>query len=124
MKLFTIDDANALIPRVERDLQLIKDLYAGVDSSRDSSRAASAASHFGGGMSGGTAYVNTLYAIGKMTSELQELGVELKDPSRGLVDFPSLRGERIVHLCWELGEGGGIRYWHETDSGYAGRQEI
>ncbi|MEJ7623234.1 MAG: DUF2203 domain-containing protein [Pyrinomonadaceae bacterium] len=124
MRLFTLEDANALIPRVGRDLRLIKTLYAKVDAGRDASRAAAAASHFGGGMAGGTAYVTALYEIGKMTSELQELGIDVKDPSRGLIDFPSMRGDRIVFLCWELGDGDEIRYWHETADGFAGRREL
>jgi hypothetical protein len=35
-------------------------------------------------MAGGTTYVKTLYEIGKLTTELHELGVQLKDYSRGL----------------------------------------
>lgn len=124
MKLFTIDEANALLPKIEADLELIKILYSQVNGLRDSSRAAAAASHFGGGMPGGTAYVNALYTIGRMTSDLQEMGIELKDPSRGLIDFPSMRAGRVVYLCWALVDGVEIRYWHETDGGYAGRQEL
>jgi len=59
-----------------------------------------------------------------MTSELQELGVELKDPSRGLIDFPSLRAERVVYLCWQIGDGDEVGWWHEVDAGYAGRQML
>jgi hypothetical protein len=75
-------------------------------------------------MPSGTAYVNTLYNIGRLTSEITALGVEIKDYARGLIDFPSLRGGRIVYLCWELADGGPIAWWHETDAGYAGREPL
>lgn len=56
-------------------------------------------------------------------AELDELGVELKDPSVGLIDFPSLRDGRIVYLCWKLGEPR-VEYWHELDAGFRGRQRV
>ena len=55
--------------------------------------------------------------------EIHELGVEVKDLSMGLIDFPSLRDGRTVSLCWKLGENG-IGYWHDLDAGYAGRQPL
>ena len=91
---------------------------------RDEARAAAGASDFGGGMTGGTAYVNTLYKIGKLTTDLHELGIELKDYTRGLIDFPSLRSDRVVYLCWQIGDGDEIGWWHETDAGFAGRQPL
>ena len=53
--------------------------------------------------------------------ELMALGVELKDGVSGLLDFPSLREGRIVYLCWRLGESH-VEYWHELETGFAGRQ--
>ena len=50
-------------------------------------------------------------------------GIEIKDLNQGLIDFPSLRGDRIVYLCWRLGEDR-IGYWHELDAGFAGRTPI
>jgi hypothetical protein len=50
-------------------------------------------------------------------------GIELKDIDRGLIDFPSPREGRVVYLCWRLGERR-IRYWHEVDAGFAGRQPL
>jgi hypothetical protein len=55
--------------------------------------------------------------------KVQELGVELKDPALGLIDFPSVRDDKIVYLCWRLGELN-IAYWHDTDTGFAGRQPL
>ena len=55
--------------------------------------------------------------------ELEDLGIQLKDPRLGLVDFPSEMAGRTVLLCWRLGEPE-VQYWHELDSGYAGRQPL
>ncbi len=55
--------------------------------------------------------------------ELQQLGVELKDPLTGLVDFRSQMQGREVYLCWRLGEPE-VAYWHELDAGFTGRQRL
>ncbi len=56
-------------------------------------------------------------------NELTELGCELKDWEIGLVDFPALLDGREVCLCWKSGEEG-IEFWHETSTGFPGRQPI
>ena len=53
-------------------------------------------------------------------AELTKLGVKLKGFD-GLCDFPSLRDGREVYLCWRLEEES-VRYWHEINAGFAGRQ--
>ena len=124
MKLFSLAEANDLLPDIEPKLRSIQKHYEMIEALRPAARAAAGASEFGGGMSGGTPYVKTLYEVGRLTTELSEYGVELKDHTRGLIDFPSMRGERIVLLCWQLGEGDRIEWWHETDAGFAGRQPL
>lgn len=125
MKLFTLDEANQLLPTVQEILIKIKMLYARLSLSRDSAKQAAIASeHGGGGMKGGTKYVNTLYEIGKLTLELDNLGIQLKDYTRGLIDFPSMRNGQIVLLCWQLGEGDEILWWHDLEAGFAGRQRL
>ncbi len=54
---------------------------------------------------------------------LEELGVLLKDPDLGLLDFPALRDGVPVLLCWHAGEGS-VEFWHSYDEGYAGRKPI
>ncbi len=54
---------------------------------------------------------------------LNDLGVVVKDISIGLVDFPALRAGREILLCWKFDEPQ-VAYWHELQSGYAGRQKI
>jgi len=124
MKLFTIDEANAMLPEMRKKLKQIQKLYAIVGGMRKLATAAASASQFGGGMLGGTEYVRSLYEIGRITTEINNDGVQLKDYTRGLIDFPSRRGDRIVLLCWQLGEGDEIEWWHDTDAGFAGRQPL
>lgn len=61
--------------------------------------------------------------VAGLVDELQELGVELKDFEQGLVDFYALREDRLVYLCWRLGEEH-ITHWHEVDAGFAGRRPV
>ena len=56
-------------------------------------------------------------------TNIQRLGAELKDVEIGLVDFPALKGEIEVLLCWRLGEEQ-IAYFHSRDNGFMGRRPI
>jgi hypothetical protein len=124
MKLFTLEEANALLPTLEPKLRSIQNLYDRVDALRDEARLAAEAATHNGGMVGGTVYVDALYRIGKLTTEISGAGVEIKDPRRGLIDFPNMRGDRIVLLCWQIGEGDSIEWWHEVETGFAGRRPL
>ncbi len=62
--------------------------------------------------------------INAIMKDIAELGVELKDPDRGLVDFRTRYRGREVYLCWQLGEGSRISYWHDLEAGFAGRKLI
>lgn len=126
MKLFTIQEANELVPLLRPKLEEIRAHYAHTSALRESVKlAAQAAVEFGGGgMKNGTDYVKSLYQIGKITTELHELGVQLKDYSRGLIDFPSMRAGQIILLCWQLGEDEQIEWWHEIEGGFAGRKPL
>jgi hypothetical protein len=55
--------------------------------------------------------------------ELKKLGVELKDPFMGLLDFPTIMDDHEVYLCWRLGETE-VGHWHELDAGFAGRRKL
>jgi hypothetical protein len=55
--------------------------------------------------------------------ELEQVGCVFKGFEAGLVDFYALKDDRLVFLCWKVGEPG-ITHWHEVDAGFAGRQPI
>lgn len=125
MKLFTVAEANDLLPVIRPKLERIRARYDSIAVFRDSAKlAAKSAESGGGGMVSGSIYVKYLYEIGKLTTEFYELGIELKDYSRGLIDFPSMRDGHIVLLCWQLGEDEQIEWWHEIEAGFAGRRPL
>lgn len=125
MKLFTIEEANALLPSVRAILQRIQRLRRRLGTfRREAKLAAEGAELGGGGMEGGALYAIVLTDFTTQMSELEGLGVQLKDFERGLVDFPSLRDGRVVLLCWQLGEGDELEWWHDMETGFGGRTPL
>ena len=125
MKLFTVEEANDLLPVIRPQLEELQNQYASMSAFRETAKLAAQAANFGGGgMESGTGYVKSLYQIGKITTELHQIGVQLKDYSRGLIDFPSTRNGKIILLCWQLGEVERIEWWHETEGGFEGRKPL
>ena len=62
-------------------------------------------------------------AIAKCADLIEEAGAQIKSLEEGLLDFPALRGDEVVLLCWKLGEDE-IGYWHGVDEGFAGRKPL
>jgi len=56
-------------------------------------------------------------------AELDEIGVQVKDLEKGLLDFPSVMDGKTVLLCWKLGEKE-IGFWHSVEDGFAGRKPL
>ena len=90
----------------------------------EAQQAAQQAEHGGGGMENGSRYAQLVTDFSLAMSELDSLGVQIKDFDRGLIDFPSLRDGRVVLLCWQLGEGDRLEWWHDMESGFAGRTPL
>lgn len=61
----------------------------------------------------------------ELFEELEALGCSYKDWNFtvGLVDFPCVIEGKDVYLCWRSDEEE-IKYYHEVDSGYAGRKAL
>ena len=79
-----------------------------------------------GGNGGGkeaSGYVSDLTRLNVLLQDFTRRGVIIKDFDRGLVDFPHMRDGREVLLCWELSEDQ-VRFWHDLETGYAGREPI
>ncbi|MGI9145885.1 MAG: DUF2203 domain-containing protein [Chloroflexota bacterium] len=55
---------------------------------------------------------------------IQQMGIVVRDVQSGLIDFPSVRDDRVVQLCWRRGEPLELRWWHEVEAGFAGRQPL
>jgi hypothetical protein len=61
--------------------------------------------------------------IQKYVEELDMVGVELRDWTTGVVDFPCNAGGRKVSLCWKYGERR-INSWYEEGGDLDDRQPI
>jgi len=56
-------------------------------------------------------------------AEIDSIGVQVKDLSIGLLDFPCEVEGQVILLCWKLGEKA-ITHWHGVQEGFAGRKPI
>ena len=56
-------------------------------------------------------------------AEIDSIGVQVKDLSIGLLDFPCEVDGQTILLCWKLGEKS-ITHWHGVSEGFAGRKPI
>jgi len=128
--IFTLPEATALLPTIRPILERIITLRVHLErTERDlvslnwKARTNGHADHQGSFGDGQTARTELMAEINAELLKIQALGIELKDPAIGLIDFPSMRGDKIVYLCWRLGETE-IGYWHDTDTGYASRQPL
>lgn len=122
-RLFTLAEANHLLPELEDHLTAVKRAKAVLIRTKEEIRKASANAASGGGSVAGTHYVHALEQINEHLQAVQEMGVLVKELDSGLCDFPSMLDGRVVYLCWKLGETE-VQWWHEIHAGYAGRQRI
>jgi hypothetical protein len=127
MQLFTVEQANRTLPLVRKIVEDVvqqhrrwREAILELDLVASSLRADDPGDR-------ATALERAVQALAREIDgykrEIEDLGIQLKDPRLGLVDFPSEMGGRTVLLCWRLGEPE-VQYWHEVDSGYAGRQPL
>lgn len=70
-----------------------------------------------------TQYNSSSQSLKKAMEGLEEAGIQVKDLSVGLVDFPSLYHGEEICICWRMDEDD-IRYWHGMSEGFGGRKEI
>jgi len=59
----------------------------------------------------------------KAVLSLNSMGIQLKGPLEGLIDFPSFRDGELVELCWKLGEDK-VEHWHRVGEGFGGRKRL
>ena len=121
---FTLDEANALIPWLAekfQNLNLVRQEYVSIQERMNDPRI----------NSGNEIEVSELKSTSDQLARQLEEGVEeildqgiiVRDMSLGLVDFPSLRDNRDIYLCWIGGEVR-VDYWHEVNQGFSYRQLI
>jgi len=129
-RLFTVEQANASLPLVRAIVTDLSRLSREVAERRERLALLSA----GHSKSANDPYAEELAQIEEeldkdsqqlqeYVDELLELGVEPKSGTEGLVDFPAMIDDRLVYLCWRLGEPE-VLHWHELDAGFSGRQSL
>lgn len=119
-RTFTVEEANAALPDLRRRLSRIR--AARQTILRFGRRVRGTATRDGGGPEG-REYREAVATLREETEHLARSGFILRDAEEGLVDFPAVREGRPVFLCWRLGEDR-VRYWHEADTGFAGRTPL
>jgi hypothetical protein len=125
-KLFSADEANSLIPRLE---VLIRDLQDNAGSLRERIQELATADDKIDSMR--LQEIVELHPelkgaasrMAEIVGEIEELGCFLKDIDLGLIDFASEMGEDVVFLCWQYGERE-ILAWHPTESGFSQRRPL
>lgn len=126
-RLFTLDEANALIPDLIPILVTLRSNRAAALTVQQSLDDLTPAMRGNGAGLRAAELEQELrqlaLRIAAGVRQITRLGVEIKNLDHGLIDFPSERDGRVVYLCWHLGEDR-IAFWHEIDSGYPGRQPL
>ena len=120
---FTLEEARAALPVLR---QILEDSRRCQQRIQEAGEKLNEMQDHTGGDSGGELVNRTmrdLLHLNGQVRRIQEMGIQIKDFDRGLVDFPHLREGQEVFLCWELDEED-IEFWHDLDSGYAGRERL
>jgi hypothetical protein len=120
---FSVEEANALLPHIR---SLVESVLAARQRMLDAQPEVwpTLEKAIGnGGSKRASALIEDFKKVEYGVKTLQKLGAVVKDVNSGLIDFPSLRGEREVFLCWRYDEPA-VAHWHELHTGFAGRQAI
>ena len=120
-RVYSLDEANAMLPDLRERLTLIRDARRVVIATSTLVKDRVAAD--GGGVAGEPAYFEAVRTLRAELEHLAEIDVVLRDPESGLLDFLGEVEGRRVWLCWRLGEEH-VGHFHELDSGFAGRKPL
>lgn len=118
-RLYTLDEANAVLPDLRERLERIRGARQVLLRSAEVVKEQVATD--GGGTHGGRDYWQSQSTLRAEIELLAQENIVLRDPESGLVDFPGEREGRRVWLCWRAGEER-VEHWHELDTGFIGRQ--
>lgn len=132
-QLFTVEDANRLLPQLEQGLGRVHDILSRLRDVRD--QLADLRIIWGPRVEAEDCPDHAEYEaylaefrgleadLNRALSDVQALGCQVKDPDQGLVDFYTDRHGEPVYLCWKRGEPS-VQYWHSLEGGYSGRRSI
>ena len=119
---YTVEQANAALGWVTERLERLREGQERL-TDEEAREALGEATPGNGGGAPGRVVSEGFLALRASLAELQAMEVVLRDLERGLVDFPSVRDDREVYLCWEEGEPE-LGWWHDLDAGHAGREPL
>ena len=127
-RIFTLEEAERTLPLLRRILTDLKVEYrvwqdALADYELLSGGARAEAGETEELLAARRAVTDSADRISAYLEEISAVGCEFKGFEAGLVDFYTLREDRLVFLCWRVDEEH-ITHWHEIDAGYPGRQPI
>jgi hypothetical protein len=132
-RLFTVAEANALLPELERIFQRLDPKLARMRELRDLTEDFEA--YYGEGPSEARSADREVYAghlqersdldrsIQADIDAILALGCEVKDLHRGLIDFRARIRDEVAYLCWRRGEPR-LGWWHTLGGGFAGRKPL
>ena len=121
-KHYTRDEARALLPQVREWLKELNARREYVEKyDQRLGQLVHASQDAGGELV--NSLIKYLAAMKELLQEFEKREIQIKDLERGLVDFPTLIGDREVFLCWEQDEDD-IEFWHDLDTGFTGRERL
>jgi hypothetical protein len=119
---YTLEEANAALGWVQDVIASLRRAREGLSDEEAREALAEAGPQNGGG-DPGRVVSEAFLQLREALTQLQEAEVVLRDLDRGLLDFPAIRDDREVYLCWLEGEDE-ISYWHDLEAGFAGREPL
>ena len=122
-RIFTLGEAIGLLPQLRSLLEELTDEWNRIKSLNPQIQKARDKAQFDGYSPYGVEYIEAVSHLMFLLQRIRDMGVVLKDVDRGLCDFPYMKNGRLVYLCWHLGEDT-IGYWHDIESGFAGREPL
>lgn len=127
VKLFTLTEANDMLPVVRPILEELAEAKRGLDGVNAALLRLSPKMRENGHRLEALGLEDQMERLVDRLSrgirDLEVMGIEIKDVDIGLIDFPSIHEGRVIYLCWRLGEVE-IGYWHEITTGFAGRRPV
>jgi len=122
-RYFTLDEATATLAVIRPLLAEIQEIRQAILEKQPEVWPVLAKAAGNGGSQAANQVETEFHRLNQLVHRLQATGAVLKDIDLGLIDFPALRDGREIYLCWKFDEDR-IRYWHDLDSGFAGRQPL
>ena len=119
-RAYSVEEANALLDDLRERILRLRDARRVMVAGAERIRAGSQAN---GGGTVGTEYLEASATVRHEVERLAEERIILRDAESGLVDFPSRREGRIIHLCWKVEEER-VAHWHEPNAGFANRRPL